>query len=793
MAFKITARTLLELGAELISSDSIAFYELIKNAFDARSPRVEISVVIRIPYTEYEVHHELITAELAKNLSRREASSVLQNCRELILKDLDGTAPLLPDLKAAIGSAGTLSNLLAVLEKANFIQINDTGHGMTLKDLETKYLTIGTRTRYEEKRLPSAKAGDRPILGEKGIGRLSIMRLGWILHLESTTAGDSNWNCLDIDWRMFSHDSDKYLEDIDVNPTIGSRKETAEQHGTRITIYGLSSGWGTEKLTEIASQEFSKLRDPFVSQSAFPIVLRLNEVPVSIPRFEKILFDHAHATLKAQLDINGDDVLLSGAVNYKLRSKQRAFSLDTLTCLSLVRKVTISPEVLKSVGPFSVEVYWYNRQLLQKLEGIGDRKRVLELQHQWGGGLMVYRDGFRVNPYGGPDDDWLDLDKKALASSGYKVNRHQIIGCVKISSKENPALVDQTNREGLRDCVQKQILVAILRHIMEVQFRQFLNDIDKDYKGDVRSGLDDIRTRVNAEEQTLRNSINSIVHKLPDLQRDTKTVTAVNESLSRISKMVEETKKIATSLENAQGDFIHLAGIGLMVEIIAHELSRATAHTLASIAEFRDQNLDPKILSLLQTLESQLRTIQKRLRLLDVASTATRQIKESFDLIDWVREIISSHELQFERHRVKWSLSINPPPTKSKQPQMMVRMVKGMFVQILENLLSNSLYWLDFQRKQDIKFKPAIEIVIDIESKQLRWTDNGPGIPLELRETVFQPFYTTKPPREGKGLGLYIARENAAYHKAALLLSDEQAIRPGRLNTFVLLLEANAS
>ena len=50
MAFRVTARTLLHLGAELISSDGIDFYELIKNAFDAGSKRVEIRVVVRIPY-----------------------------------------------------------------------------------------------------------------------------------------------------------------------------------------------------------------------------------------------------------------------------------------------------------------------------------------------------------------------------------------------------------------------------------------------------------------------------------------------------------------------------------------------------------------------------------------------------------------------------------------------------------------------------------------------------------------------------------------------------------------------
>ena len=48
MTFKFSARTLLELGKELISSDEIALYELIKNAVDAQSPRVEIFVNVQL-------------------------------------------------------------------------------------------------------------------------------------------------------------------------------------------------------------------------------------------------------------------------------------------------------------------------------------------------------------------------------------------------------------------------------------------------------------------------------------------------------------------------------------------------------------------------------------------------------------------------------------------------------------------------------------------------------------------------------------------------------------------------
>jgi signal transduction histidine kinase len=116
-------------------------------------------------------------------------------------------------------------------------------------------------------------------------------------------------------------------------------------------------------------------------------------------------------------------------------------------------------------------------------------------------------------------------------------------------------------------------------------------------------------------------------------------------------------------------------------------------------------------------------------------------------------------------------------------------MVKGMIVQILENLLSNSVYWLKQQRKLDRSFFPKIMVTIDKRSKTISLTDNGPGVPPSRKEEIFQPFVTTKPPGEGKGLGLYISREIAKYNKAALVLSDERTIHKNRLNTFILFLE----
>jgi len=71
MAFKVTARTLLQLGSELISSDAIAFYELIKNAFDANSPKVVVRVIIRVPYSVYLESFELLTLLKEAKVSER--------------------------------------------------------------------------------------------------------------------------------------------------------------------------------------------------------------------------------------------------------------------------------------------------------------------------------------------------------------------------------------------------------------------------------------------------------------------------------------------------------------------------------------------------------------------------------------------------------------------------------------------------------------------------------------------------------------------------------------------------
>src|SRR5262249_14212206 len=126
MPFRVTARTILQLGAELISSDAIAFYELIKNAFDAGSPRVDIDVNIRLPHDRYRAHVESVLTEQKIRRTKTAVERAVNELGEAAVEDIDLDAPEALKLKSAIQQADDWDKLLAALDSANSIVFEDT-------------------------------------------------------------------------------------------------------------------------------------------------------------------------------------------------------------------------------------------------------------------------------------------------------------------------------------------------------------------------------------------------------------------------------------------------------------------------------------------------------------------------------------------------------------------------------------------------------------------------------------------------------------------------------------------
>jgi len=793
MPFKVTARTILQLGGELISSDGIAFYELIKNAFDAKAKKVFVDVAVRLPIQVWIAAVKQLE-QWEDTLNPREVSKVFPTFKESIINSVIPSR-ISNSWIADFDEATTLKQAFAILWDANYVQFRDSGEGMSLRDLDEVYLTVGTPKRFKQ-REASLKTGSKEvILGEKGIGRLSAMRLGEHLEVKTATAKDDCWNELLIDWSMFREHIGQLVEEVELTPRRGTKKDVTGS-GTTITIRNLNSTWSHDRLQQIANTDLSRLTDPFAEKNRFPIHLKWNGSAVPVPKMSELIPEHAHALVEAWLEYETDehdqwqptlagkiDYLVSGTTNAPIKGYTHTFACPTAEILSLLEETKdedLTLDVVLNLGPLTMSCYWFNRRLLKSIEVNDEKLDLKKLIKQWSGGLMVYRDGFRVPPYGGADDDWLDLDRKALSSQGYKVNRAQIIGKVDISSADNPALMDQTNREGLRDCPEKRTLVAILKYVLETEFRGYIVEVDEELRDKERISFGTLSQLLAEVEEKIDVSLRRLDEANDEFPES--GLDKIEFDLRAAFKVVVGViGTMQQNVEDAEGErerLLFLASLGLSIEKLAHELNRATRHALDSLkgSTAQSRNADQ-----LRTATLQLTSLQKRLQNLDPMLSPTRQRKTVFDLVDEVESIFAGHEAQFARHRISYGV-VN----KSQRP-VMVKLVRAMVIQVLENLIDNSVYWLNMAAsdKRSKHRKPEIRITIDGSKGRMEVWDSGPGIAEENAERVFRAFYTKKAAGKGKGLGLYIAREIAEYHGGSLILSEKESTSPGRLNTFV--------
>ena len=154
-------------------------------------------------------------------------------------RDSADATKLLAELIGIQWQAAFLKQLKRLYEQLNYIEVRDAGHGMSLKELSDVFLRIGTRSRQQH------NAKGARYLGNKGIGRLSSMRLGDRLRVKTSRAGDPRWNLLDIDWTLFEDDVDDDLDAIRIEPEVGDKKSNAAEHGTAIRVSALQRGLGS--------------------------------------------------------------------------------------------------------------------------------------------------------------------------------------------------------------------------------------------------------------------------------------------------------------------------------------------------------------------------------------------------------------------------------------------------------------------------------------------------------------------------------------------------------------------
>lgn len=796
--FKVSARTVLELGSELISSDAIAFYELIKNGVDAGTKDgVTIKFKVVLARRDYlELRH---TVNRLRNMPdngnhaedefdfEEALAELLDETRARLFSDAGKLYDRAIEFLENIDDLDEYDAALEEIDALNQVTVSDTGSGMSLEQLETVFLVLGTKSRKEEVDTAFEDGvSEAPYLGEKGIGRLSAMRLGDRLTVRTACEEDETFNILDIDWTDFE-DPQKMIEDVTIEPRVGGEKPQPDYSGTDIRVRRLKANWDRNRVERLAVDDFSLLANPIGKSKRHRIAIFWNGERINFARLDKNFLSHAHATLKGEYKIRDGSPeltlrmeLVNLGFEHPVEHQIETLKFDDLLAAlvglrqkrSRENKRDVNAAALTDVGPFNFELYWFNRATLRKGRSTGDYQALRKLLDQWMG-VRLYRDGFRVYPYGTEDDDWLELDRTALRAKGYALNRIQFVGQVDIGRFSNPHLIDQTNREGLRHTPEEAVLKEAIQLAVD-RLRDEMKRVENAFKKN-KPRVPTDPTRTKALEQRMKKAIRALARSADEDQRE--IVAEFEEMREEFSRYAAEARERILELEQDTDQMVAMAGVGLMVEVVAHELARSAEDALDTLNKLQRKNVPEEVRSRLESLRASMKAISKRLRILDPLSVSGRQRKEAFELDELVRDLLSAHEAQFDRHHVKLETHFPDRPVALKA-------VKGMVAQVIENLVSNSVYWMDIERERKLGFKPLLTIAVEDNPPRVRVTDNGPGISPEYAERVFDLFFSLKDKSRRRGLGLFIAREAAEHNGGALVIDTEIVNREGRYTTF---------
>lgn len=775
-AFRVAARTLLHLGRELITSDEIAINELLKNSFDAGSPTVKVRLVCPVPS---QLLHKIAT-QLRK--SNRPVSQQLEGIIEQLNSESSkrekgaATTEHFEAILSRLPRAKTVDEAIKIVEETNFVEVVDTGCGISESNLLPVFLTVGTDFKVNTQ--PPDNVDE--YLGNKGIGRLAMMRLGERAYVETWVAEATRVSAVEFDWRRFNNAS-LQISDVPVDVRKIARK-TDVPSGTIVRIFALRSDWAGEsqQITDLRSF-IRRLRSPFSKSRRFRISVSLNDLPpiafpplsdeVRILADQYLLLDfYPHKAKDAK-----DEVL---TVSLKVAPGDDSADVQTRSAGivggSLLDGNSVSLDELKMIGPFKLHIMRFNRRSVR--EKTKDWNSIIRPELDiWSGGIAIYRDGFRVGFTGSErDGDWLGLDHKALRGSGYIVNRIQVVGALEITHKGNPQLIDLTNREGLVTTPEAELLKLLLLKYAISPLRSLVEATDEALKRQELENLVNEGTSTLNDRLTLaKQEVASLKSEIPrDLRA---TVNSLDEHLHFITTQVTKFEKAIEKASEGREDILELAGIGNVMHGVMHELTRTTAQTRKLMRELA-QGADENTQALLNKLEEEIRAINTRLRQLDPLMPGARHAKRDIEVVKLTQTILKGYASRFARHGIDHSITVTPKDATAK-----VRMVPGFLSLALENLISNSVYWLG-QRK-DAPERGLIEIEIDAKSNTITVTDNGPGILFTDRERVFQPGFSLR--AKGKGYGLYLAREVAEYHGGRLYL-DPMIGDDGQLRTFIL-------
>ena len=626
--------------------------------------------------------------------------------------------------------------------KRQLISVRDNGHGMTVDVVRNKWLDIGTDSKRGASRIRSNRFGRLP-LGEKGVGRLAVQKLGDSLHMVTRAPGQKEV-VVDVVWADLIGLSDYVDGKLMVNVTERAQPITflGEESGTLIEVSALSRKIWTRKDLRDLKRLVVSLESPFKSNDSFSVKLsvpgreeEINDVPDLKELLKRSVWTYEFEIdqdgyrweyefsppklkgLKARQESSNGSERLEWCDEFIKERKAHASSTDEVPLF-------VDPKNdLQKIGAIKGKLHiFYRRDEILRL--IGDPRQTKQwLRDQ--AGVRVFRDGIRVYNYGEPDDDWLALNARRINRPTAKLGTDQLVAAIDLDLDSSSGLQEKTNREGFnQDEVFSRFRLIVLSMVEHVEK---LHDAD-------RRAID---AALKGDEAQVGSTI-----KLQDALDGLKAVCEKDNALSKeISPYV---KVVEQEIEQVRSVMLNAGMAGMGLALVFHEMDRSI-RTLTTLAE-SGVSAD-KIRNGLTDLR----------KMLDSVSALMRQGKaRHISIRELIKQVVDLNEVRFQFHGV----IISAPILTGESPDFFVTAPQHLLLSTINNLIDNAIHWTGYRNKkgEEKTHKPAIQILTswsEAEGGVITIVDNGTGFSISAADAV-QPFITKRV--GGMGLGLYYSQ-----------------------------------
>lgn len=391
LSFRVSAGLKNVIGRDLISDKYIAVFELVKNSYDAGASKVKLTY------------------------------RILDNGR------------------------GRFS-------------VSDNGSGMTYEDIIQKWLFVAYSDKKPQNRSKTSYRDEirREAAGAKGVGRFSCDRLGTSLRMITKTKGDDTVHRIHVNWNQFELDDRKEFVEIPVEYSQADTFPGEFDQGTTLIVDDLREEWDRESLLKL-KRSLMKLISPDADKGDLPFDIEM-AVPSEAEKDRELLDEYERIVAEKEYTkkrINPDRDIVNGKIKNDIFEKLNLKTTNMEVWVSEDGRSITSR--LSDRGQYIFTVTERNRKYgllknihisvfyLNQSAKVSFTRQMGGVQPKNYGSVFIYKNGFRINPYGEPGQDFFGIDQRKAQGWNRHIATRDIIGRISIKG-DNDQFVETTSR-----------------------------------------------------------------------------------------------------------------------------------------------------------------------------------------------------------------------------------------------------------------------------------------------------------------------------------------------------------